>query len=636
MAVAPDGHFAAFVLQETDLEENGYSRHLWRCDLTSGELRQLTRGKASCTQPDWSPDGRWIAFCSNRSKKREVELWLLPTDGGEAHQLTSLGGTVTTPRWSPDSNALVFGFRELDPQPEKEEEKKQHPDFHHVRRLSYKLDGDGFLPASRWQVMTVGIDGETPRALTEGPFDHSGARFSPDGGKVVLTANREEPLDSDIERSDLWVVPASGGALDRLTDSPGPAEMPQFSADGEWIYYVGHTGAPGKSMIESYHLWRVPARGGEAEDMTPQLDRSIGNLTLGDVRDANFYGPAPLISPDGRTITFAISDSGSCRLWRLDAVSRTLTEVPVELPDVFDTGVSADGERLVYLASDLDSAGELFVLDGEADSRCLTDLNPWLADRRLMPIEEFTVPGSPDLQAWRVSPDGPGPHPTILEIHGGPHTQYGRVMMHEFQVLAGMGYQVLFSNPRGSQGYGRSFADAIHGDWGGPAHEDLMRVADHAVAAGWADPDRLGVAGGSYGGYMTVWMLGHTTRFKAACAQRLVSNMESMFGTSDVGWFFSMTIGGKPPWEDRESYVRCSPISYVDQIETPLLIIHSEEDHRCPMEQAEQVFTALRYRGVETELVRFKGESHGLSRGGRPQSRLERLRQITGWFAERL
>jgi len=163
-----------------------------------------------------------------------------------------------------------------------------------------------------------------------------------------------------------------------------------------------------------------------------------------------------------------------------------------------------------------------------------------------------------------------------------------------------------------------------------------MAVCDHLVQQGWADPERLGVTGGSYGGYMTVWILGHTTRFKAACAQRLVSNMESMFGTSDFGWYFALTINGKPPWEDRENYVRCSPITYVDKIETPLLIIHSEEDHRCPMEQAEQVFTALKYRGQEVELLRFKGESHGLSRGGRPQNRLERLRRISGWFAERL
>jgi len=386
VAISPDGRYAVYVLKEVDSENNGYQRHLWRCELDSGELRQLTSGKGSCTAPRWSPDGRWIVFCSNRDEKKETELWLLPTDGGEAQQLTSCKGTVADPSWSPASDALVFGYRLRDVEPETDEEKHSQPDYRHTTRLSYKLDGDGFLPSGRWQVMHLTLADRSLRALTEGPFDHHGARFSPDGQQVVLTANRSEPLDLDIERTDLWLVPAAGGQLRQLTDSQGPAEMPQFSPDGQAVYYVGHTGEPGQSMIENHHLWRVPLAGGPAEDLTPELDRCLGNLTLGDVRDADFFGPPPVIAADGGTIYLVISDSGTSRLWRFDTATAQLCEVSCAAADVFSADLAE--ETLVYLASDFDNAGELY-LHQPGGGRKLTQLNPWLAERRLLPVETF-------------------------------------------------------------------------------------------------------------------------------------------------------------------------------------------------------------------------------------------------------
>jgi len=240
----------------------------------------------------------------------------------------------------------------------------------------------------------------------------------------------------------------------------------------------------------------------------------------------------------------------------------------------------------------------------------------------------------------------PGPHPgpppqaregekppAILEIHGGPAAMYGWSFFYEFQLLAAHGYAVLFTNPRGSTGYGRAFSAAVNNDWGGKDFQDIMAGLDTAILKGWVDPDRLGIGGGSYGGYMTNWAVGHTDRFKAAVTMRCVSNMATMFGYSDVGWFLTVDeMGGAVPWKNLDWLMERSPITYVDQIKTPLLILHSDNDLRCPIEEAEQLFTALKFLGREVKMVRFEGQTHDLSRDGHPRSRMIRLRHVVGWF----
>jgi dipeptidyl aminopeptidase/acylaminoacyl peptidase len=304
--------------------------------------------------------------------------------------------------------------------------------------------------------------------------------------------------------------------------------------------------------------------------------------------------------------------------------------------------VTPDGRRAALVMADPVNPGEVYALDLEGDRagtpRCLTDLNADLfAEVQVLEPERLRIKSSDDItvEGWVLKPPGfskERKHPLILQIHGGPHAQYGSVLFHEFQVLAGLGYVVLYMNPRGSQGYGEDFARAINEAWGDRDYMDLMEAVDAILEEGYIDEKRMGVAGGSYGGYMTNWIVGHTDRFAAAVTMRSVVNMESFFGSSDFGFEMRNELGGAP-WQRRELYRKLSPITYVENIKTPLLIIHSEQDHRCPIEQAEQLYAALRALKREVLFIRYPEEGHGLSRGGKPEHRVDRLQRIIEWFS---
>ncbi|PYM17966.1 MAG: hypothetical protein DMD81_07215 [Candidatus Rokuibacteriota bacterium] len=306
------------------------------------------------------------------------------------------------------------------------------------------------------------------------------------------------------------------------------------------------------------------------------------------------------------------------------------------------TGVSAspDGVRLAFTASDPTSPAQLFVANADGTGeRQLTDLNrEWKSEVALSEPERvrFTRAGF-EIDVWVMKPFGFEPgrrYPALLNVHGGPHTQYGHVFFDEFQVYAGAGYGVIFANPRGSQGYGEKFTRAVVGDWGGGDFDDVMAAVDVTLARfDWIDPERLGILGGSYGGFLTSWAVGHTSRFKAACSERAVNNQLTMFGTSDIGpWFQPAQVGGGMPWDDPARWVERSPLTYAKQVTTPLLIIHSEDDLRCPIGEAEQLFTALKKLGKDVRFVRFPDENHELSRSGRPRHRLARFEFILEWF----
>ncbi|RLE33275.1 S9 family peptidase, partial [Candidatus Acetothermia bacterium] len=302
-------------------------------------------------------------------------------------------------------------------------------------------------------------------------------------------------------------------------------------------------------------------------------------------------------------------------------------------------GFDRDQERLLYFFADMKDPGQIYLHDMESGKeRVLTRANRALLSKiDLGNVEEVWFKGAAgnDLQGWIITPPGFDPgkkYPSILEIHGGPRVQYGNFFMHEFYYLAAQGYVVYFCNPRGGQGYGEEHSKAIWNDWGGADYADLMAWADHVSKLPYIDPDRMGVTGGSYGGYMTNWIIGHTDRFQAAVTQRSVSNLLSMYGSSDFNWAFQEEFGNVPPWEDPENYLRQSPITYIGNAKTPTLVIHSENDLRCAIEQGEQVFVALKRLGVETKMIRFPDEPHGLSRNGRTDRRIARLTHIIAWF----
>ena len=295
---------------------------------------------------------------------------------------------------------------------------------------------------------------------------------------------------------------------------------------------------------------------------------------------------------------------------------------------------------LAFAASTPSIPGDIWVqpLWGESAANCSELNRDLLADIELSVPEEIRAqaPGGQPLQAWVMQGAGAGPRPAVLEIHGGPHGMYAQCFFFEFQLLAARGYTVVYGNPRGSTGYGREFSGAVRGDWGGGDYEDVTAIIDAAIARGGIDPDRCGVAGGSYGGYMTNWIVGHTDRFKAAITMRCVSNFATFFGTSDIGWWLTMNDFDVTPWEDLDQLMARSPITYVANVRTPLLILHSENDLRCPISEAEQFFAALKYLGREVEMVRFEGQSHNLSRNGHPRSRVLRLNHIVEWFDKHL
>src|SRR5216683_5086655 len=582
-----------------------------------------------------SPDGRVVAFVDTTlSEERDEylsQIWLVDTAGGEPRRFTTGPRRDTTPRWSPDGSRLAFVARVGGwVEPESEEEKRKSRPPRVITTLKYRFNGEGFTYDRRPQIFTVAADGGEPHQVTEGDFDHADPAWSPDGRALAFASARHDERDHD-DASDIWIVDKEGGAPRRLTRTQGPAGQPAFSPAGDAVAFLGR--ASRNAFGRNIRLFTVPAAGGAPECRTASLDRSCGPL-----------GVAPLWSADGRTLTIAAEDQGSLGLFRMEAGGGAPRRVVAGERVVGSYSASSDGAVLAFTASEPGAPAEVFVCgpDGGGERR-LTDLNrAFTREVTLARPERFRFERAGfTVDAWIVKPDGFEPgrrYPLLLNVHGGPHAQYGYPFFDEFQVQAGAGYGVLYANPRGSQGYGEAFAAAVVGDWGGGDAADVQAALDEALSRfDWIDSERLGLLGGSYGGFMTSWIVGHSKRFRAACSERAVNVQTSMFGTSDIGFVFNQVeLGGVLPWEDMAKYLERSPLTYAKDITTPLLILHSEDDLRCPIEQAEQLFVALKTLRREVVLVRFPDENHELTRSGKPRHRLERFRILLDWFAKYL
>ncbi|MFQ5437132.1 MAG: S9 family peptidase, partial [Anaerolineae bacterium] len=415
---------------------------------------------------------------------------------------------------------------------------------------------------------------------------------------------------------------------------------PSFSPNGRHIAYLG---TPAGDWYRNHRLYVVSTGGGEARELTGHLDITLSSETLTDTgSDTPLTRPA--WSNDGRSITMQISRNGCEQLCTFSVEDGSFEMVIDEPGVVLSFSFSADQRQVAYLWGSMEMTGQLHVLDvGSGAIKALTGFNRALfAEVAWGTIEEvwFTGKDGNDLQGWILKPPGFDPnqkYPSILEIHGGPMAQYGRYFMHEFHFLAANGYVVYFSNPRGGQGYGEDHLRAIMNRWGTVDYEDIMAWADYMEQQPYIDPERMGVTGGSYGGYMTSLIIGKTQRFKAAVSQRMVSNLVSFYGSSDMNWATEGLIGSEqPPWHNLEGYWQQSPIAYIGNAQTPTLVIHSEKDYRCDREQGEQVFVALKRMGIDTEMVLFPEEPHGLSRNGRTDRRIQRLSHMLRWFEKYL
>ena len=639
--ISPDGTRVAYPVRRMDLAGNRYRAEIHVVPF-DGDVdgQPITAGDADVSAPRWSPDGRTIAHLSAGvppaepgAAKPPRQLHLVSAVGGASRRLGDPLDDCSEPAWAPDGSGLVVVVKEpADP--------SHAADAIRVYdRIRYKSDEGGLLDLRRKHLWWVPLDG-APRRLTDGDWDDTEPAFSPDGSEIAFVSNRSGERDRNTV-ADLWVVDREGGETRRITDERGAYGNPSWSPDGRSITGYGVGRAVG-SQAANVRLWRFLATAaGDAPgiDLLGEWDRTVGSMVIGDIRGQTATLP-PTWSRDGRRVYFVGSDQGTANLYSCAATGGDVRAVTGGAHQVVSASIDAAVRRFAAVVATAVVPGE--VVSGSldaADLRRLTRLNDgFLATRFLSVPERVEFAGADGwtIEGWLLKPRGFDPAkrwPLVLEIHGGPHTTYGHSFFHEFQVLAGRGYAVLYTNPRGSHAYGQRFVEACVGDWGGKDYVDLMAGVDQALGLGWVDPGRLYVTGGSYGGFMTNWIVGHTTRFRAAATQRSISNNVSAFGTSDIGWhFWEHEMGDATPWRDGHKLVERSPLTYVTEIRTPLLILHAENDLRCPIEQAEQLFVALKVLGREATFVRFPGDTHDLTRGGKPKNRIEHCRRIADWF----
>ena len=633
--ISPDGARVAYSVKTANPKRDGYLGAIWlvSADGTTPPV-QITAGTAQDSSPRWSPDGSELAFTSDRGevpkgrKRPPRNVFVLDLAGGEARQLTRFGDDCSELVWAPDGGHLAFVVR--DPKDSTDEEDGVRV----YDRARYRSDEGGLSDGRRKHIWIVGVDGSAPRKVTDGDWDDGQPEFSPDGREIAFVSNRTERRDLNTV-ADIHVVTLSGETR-RITDGEGSYGNPSWSPDGAVITAYGTECAIGSSA-RNIHIWAFPKKGGPGRDLLEGWDRSVGSSVISDMR-AHAQTLPPAWTGDDR-ILFLGSDQGTANAYSCASAGGDVRAETVGAHQVVAWSLDRSLRRFAAIVATATDPGNLVVGEVGGPMRKATCLNDELLGSRYIAAPErveFTGADGWKIEGWLMKPrefDPAKKWPLVLEIHGGPHTAYGHSFFHEFHVLAGRGYAVLFTNPRGSHAYGQRFVEACVGDWGGKDYEDLMAGVDHALALGWTDPKRLYLTGGSYGGFMTNWIIGHTDRFRAAVTQRSISNNISAFGTSDIGWhFWEHEMGDATPWSGGEKLIFRSPLTYVTSVKTPLLILHAERDLRCPIEQAEQLFTALKVLGKEAVFVRFPEDNHDLTRGGKPKHRVEHARRIADWF----
>ena len=636
--LSPDGTRVAFVVTTPDRDKDCNRSAVWVVPADGSTAgRQLTFGDND-SSPRWSPDGRWLAFVSARGDKPKPQIWLLPSDGGESRQLTSATRGASGPVWSRDSTRIAY-LSPVDLDSDLEHAADADDPVRRNRpvvatKLLYKADGSGLLGTKRLHLFVCDVDSGEATQVTRGDYSVGPPAWSPDGANLAFAAAVHPDRDLDLA-SHLFLIDASGkGEPSALTKGRSRAAAPAFSPDGRTVLYAGapHTG------VGHTRLFTVPVDGGEPTEIAPALDRNVM------VGGPAYPGAPPTFTPDGTTALFCARDGGCTHAYRTALDGEAVKVVGDEWTSIAGLSLSGDGRSMAYVRSGPETCGEVWLAgpDG-SEPRQLTLLVADALDGvdLIRPVaRRFEAPDGTAIAGWVLrDPATSGAGPLLLDVHGGPHNAWNPTFdgLHLYhQVLASRGWTVLFVNPRGSDGYGEGFYSGLVDDgWGRADTDDFLCAVDALIDEGLADRSRIAVTGYSYGGYMTCWLTATTDRFAAAVAGGVVSNLVSFAGTSDIGAAFARVELGAMPWEDPDRLAASSPSTFVDRVQAPTLVVHGENDDRCPIGQAEEWFSALRARGIETELVRYPGGSHLFILNGPPSQRIDWCRRLVEWVEAR-
>jgi dipeptidyl aminopeptidase/acylaminoacyl peptidase len=655
--IAPDGSRVAFVRVWVNQKADRYDSALWIVPTAGGAPRPLTAGPRD-SNPRWSPDGKTLAFI--RSAEREgrpqpPQIYLLTFDGGEAQALTDMPRGAAGFEWSPDGKTIAFMTSEEIKKDKamteggevKEKPPERTSDVRVITKATYRSNGPGYLnPKSKshiWTISVPAVPGEMPKPkqITKGSFDEGNVTWSPDGARLYFVANRTPEPYYNPPHTDLYSVAPDGSDEKKILSFDGGMRDYTFSNDGKRIAFGG---AVAHKPVYSYtqpDLFVVNNEAGATpKNLTANYDFDIGGGIGGDQRAPRGGSPGGVLwSKDDRYLYVNVAEHGRANLKRIDAATGKVEPLTKGDHEVQAYSATPDGSKMALLISTSISIGDLFLFDtASGQMKQLTKVNEELFSQlNLTHPEEiwYTSFDGKKIQGWIQKPPNFDPskkYPFILEIHGGPHAAYGFTFTHEFQWMAAKGYVVLYTNPRGSTSYGQDFGNIIQYNYPGDDYKDLMAGVDEVLKRGYIDEKKMGVTGGSGGGVLTNWTVGHTQRFAAAVSQRSIADWAGFWYTADFT-LFTPTWFRAAPWEDPEDFVKRSPITYIKNVTTPMMFIEGEVDYRTPpADGGEVMFRALKYRKIPTVMVRFPNESHELSRSGAPWHRVERLQHILNWF----
>jgi len=595
--VSPDGKWIAFSRTAPTGEKGKRESDIYIIPFEGGKVTRLTTAPGSESGYAWSPDSNKIAFSARRDGKSQI--YVIDLRGGEAVKITDVENGASSPAWSPDGTMIAFYSSVGDLYTE--EEKKEFGDVHYVQHLRYYHLGPGWDNGKRRRIFVVPATGGEARQLTDGECADEGDRsmaWSPDSKEIAYVSARSPEWWNTID-TNIYVVDVASGTSRQVTTNIGPDHSPVYSPDGKWLAWRASYEYNYES--ENYKIHIMPRTGGEPTPLTKSLDRNVRSIAWG---------------PDSRRIYFVASSKGTLNL----------RYVKINKPEEFVNVTSGqnllyswqvgDNDRFAFLNPSDVEAAEIHTLVGGELKKLTSYTREFWGNYSVMPCEEIWIDTADGrrAQGWLIKPVGYEEgkrYPTILVIHGGPHGMYTPSLRFEYQLYANHGYAVLFANPRGSDGYGQEFQDVIIEDWGRPTWSDLERFVDRVIEMGIADPDKLGVTGGSFGGYATMWIVGQTDRFKAAIPVAGLSNLVSFWGTTDEQFFIEKEMAGLP-WTNTDVYLRNSPLTYAPNYKTPTMVLHGNNDWRVRIEQAEQFYTALQKMGVPSVFANFPNEQHGV------------------------